>query len=50
MTESEAQARWPAYTKVAGSLEVREFERDTGHTFASGLVPRTDAATMPPPK
>lgn len=42
MTEAEAQARYPGCTKVADSLEVRQFEPDTGHSMASGLVRRED--------
>ncbi len=48
MTEANAQARHPGCTKVEGTLEIRQFERDTGHTFASGLVRREDGAMMPP--
>jgi hypothetical protein len=46
MTEQEAQARYPGCNKVEGSLEVRQFERDTGHAFASGLVRRSDRAMV----
>jgi hypothetical protein len=50
MTEDEAQARHPGCTKVEGSLEVRQFEPDTGHSMASGLVCRSDGAMMQPPQ
>jgi hypothetical protein len=46
MTEAEAQARYPRCTKVEGSLEVRQFEPDTGHSMASGLIRREDGAMM----
>ena len=48
MTELEAQKRHPGCAKVEGTLEIREFERDTGHTFPSGLVRRADGAMMQP--
>jgi hypothetical protein len=48
MTEEEAQARHPGCTKVEGSLEVRQFEPDTGHSMASGLVRRSDGAMVQP--
>jgi hypothetical protein len=38
----------PGCTKVEGSLEVQQFEPDTGHSMASGLVRREDGAMMPP--
>jgi hypothetical protein len=45
MAEEVAQARHPGCTEVAGSLEVRQFERDTGHSMDAGLVRRDGAAT-----
>jgi hypothetical protein len=48
MTEEEAQARHPGCTKVEGSLEVRRFDLDTGHSMASGLVRREDGAMVLP--
>ena len=46
MTEEEAQTRHPGCTKVDGSLEVRQFEPDTGHSMDAGLVRRSDGAMM----
>jgi hypothetical protein len=46
MTEQDAQKRHPGCVRVKGTLEIRKFERDTGHTFASGLVRREDGAMM----
>jgi hypothetical protein len=46
MTEVEARARQPGCTRVEGSLEVRQFEPDTGHTMATGLVRRADGAMV----
>lgn len=48
MTEADAQARHPGCTKVEGSLEIRQFEPDTGHSMPAGLVRRDDGAMMPP--
>jgi hypothetical protein len=46
MTVTDAQKRHPGCTKFEGSLEVRQFERDTGHTHASALVRREVGAMM----
>jgi hypothetical protein len=48
MTEVDAQARHPSCTKVEGSLEIRQFEPDTGHSMPAGLVRRDDGAMLPP--
>jgi hypothetical protein len=36
MTEADAQVRHPGCTKVEGSLEVRQFEPDTGTRWRAG--------------
>jgi hypothetical protein len=48
MTERDAQARYPGCTRVEGTLEVRQFEPDTGHSMDAGLVRRSDGAMVPP--
>jgi hypothetical protein len=48
MTEAEAQARHLGCNKVAGSLEVRQFEFDTWHSMDTGLVRRNGGAMMQP--
>ena len=50
MTEGDAQARYPGCTRVEGTLEVRQFEPETGHSLDAGLVRRSDGAMMPPPQ
>jgi hypothetical protein len=47
MTEDEAQSRHPGCIKVEGSLEVRQFEPDAGHSMDAGLVRRSDGAMVP---
>jgi hypothetical protein len=46
MTEADAQARYPGCTKVEGSLEIRRFEPDTGHSIDAGLMRFGDGAMM----